>query len=162
MFKKKTYISLILLLFISSCGDSWDSFKRGMTGQKQVSKDEFLVKKKDPLIEAAKFFEKKEARFPKMSNYTYKWISPLYKNLTRKTRRVIAAACKLHDVAWVAHPDYKTEMCLELVTRSNISGLSHKERVFLAMILLFRHKAKPEKIFNSKLFKIVSKKITRL
>tara|TARA_Y100001980_G_C14453780_1_gene237128 strand:- start:542 stop:925 length:384 start_codon:yes stop_codon:yes gene_type:complete len=46
-------------------------------------------------------------------------------------------------------------MCLELVTRSNISGLSHKERVFLAMILLFRHKAKPEKIFNSKLFKIV-------
>ena len=50
MFKKKIYISLILLLFISSCGDSWDSFKRGMTGQKQVSKDEFLVKKKDPLI----------------------------------------------------------------------------------------------------------------
>ena len=49
-------------------------------------------------------------------------------------------------------------MCLELVTRSNISGLSHKERVFLAMILLFRHKAKPEKVFNSKLFKIVSKK----
>ena len=26
------------------------------------------------------------------------------------------------------------------------------------MILLFRHKAKPEKVFNSKLFKIVSKK----
>ena len=46
-------------------------------------------------------------------------------------------------------------MCLELVTRSNISGLGHKERVFLAMILLFRHKAKPEKVFNSKLFKIV-------
>ena len=50
MFKKKIYISLILLLFVSSCGDSWDSFKRGMTGQKQVSTDEFLVKKKDPLI----------------------------------------------------------------------------------------------------------------
>ena len=50
MLKKKIYISLILLLFVSSCGDSWDSFKRGMTGQKQVSTDEFLVKKKDPLI----------------------------------------------------------------------------------------------------------------
>ena len=50
MFKKKIYISLILLLFISSCGDSWDSFKRGMTGQKEKSTDEFLVKKKDPLI----------------------------------------------------------------------------------------------------------------
>ena len=115
-------------------------------------------KKKDPLIEAAKFFEKKETRFPNMSKHTFKWISPLYENLPRKTKRVILAATKLHDIAWIAHPDYKMEMCLELVTRSNISGLSHKERVFLAMILLFRHKAKPEKVFNNKLFKIVSKK----
>ena len=115
-------------------------------------------KKKDPLIEAAKFFEKKETRFPKMSKHAFNWISPLYENLPRKTKRVILAATKLHDIAWIAHPDYKMEMCLELVTRSNISGLSHKERVFLAMILLFRHKAKPEKVFNSKLFKIVSKK----
>ena len=50
MFKKKIYISLILLLFTSSCGDSWDAFKRGMTGQKQASTDEFLVKKKEPLV----------------------------------------------------------------------------------------------------------------
>ncbi len=115
-------------------------------------------KKKDPLIEAAKFFEKKETRFPNMSKHTFKWLAPLYDNLPRKTKRVILAATKLHDIAWIAHPDYKMEMCLELVTRSNISGLSHKERVFLAMILLFRHKAKPEKVFNNKLFKIVSKK----
>ncbi len=115
-------------------------------------------KKRDPLIEAAKFFEKKETRFPKMSKHTFNWISPLYENLPPKTKRVILAATKLHDIAWIAHPDYKTEMCLEIVTRSNISGISHKERVFLAMILLFRHKAKPEKIFNSKLFKIVPKK----
>ena len=117
-----------------------------------------VEKKKDPLIEAAKFFEKKETRFPKMSKHAFNWIAPLYENLPRKTKRVILAATKLHDIAWIAHPDYKTEMCLEIVTRSNISGLSHKERVFLAMILLFRHKAKPEKIFNSKLFKIVPKK----
>jgi exopolyphosphatase/guanosine-5'-triphosphate,3'-diphosphate pyrophosphatase len=115
-------------------------------------------KKRDPLIEAAKFFEKKETRFPKMSKHTFNWISPLYENLPPKTKRVILAATKLHDIAWIAHPDYKTEMCLEIVTRSNISGISHQERVFLAMILLFRHKAKPEKIFNSKLFKIVPKK----
>ena len=117
-----------------------------------------VEKKKDPLIEAAKFFEKKETMFPNMSKHTFKWISPLYENLPRKTKRVILAATKLHDIAWIAHPDYKMEMCLELVTRSNISGLSHKERLFLAMILLFRHKASPEKIFNSKLFKIVPKK----
>ena len=117
-----------------------------------------VEKKKDPLIEAARFFEKKESRFPKISKQAFKWLSPLHENLPRKTKRIILAATKLHDIPWIAHPDYKSEMCLELVTRSNISGLSHKERVFLAMILLFRHKAKPEKVFNSKLFKIVSKK----
>ncbi len=117
-----------------------------------------VEKKKDPLIEAAKFFERKESRFPKMSKHVFNWIAPLYENLPCKTKRVILAASKLHDIAWIAHPDYKMEMCLELVTRSNISGLTHKERVFLALILLFRHKAKPEKVFNSKLFKIVSRK----
>ena len=48
--KKKIFISLILLLFVSSCGDSWESVKRGLTGQKQKTTDEFLVRKKDPLI----------------------------------------------------------------------------------------------------------------
>lgn len=49
MFKKENCILLIILFFLASCG-SWDSLKRGLTGQKQKSIDEFLVKKKDPLI----------------------------------------------------------------------------------------------------------------
>jgi len=49
MFKKITY-SFLILLFLSSCGDSWDSLKRGLTGAKKKSADEFLIKKKDPLV----------------------------------------------------------------------------------------------------------------
>ena len=48
MNKKIIYISF-LILFVSSCG-TWDSVKRGMTNEKSLSTDEFLVKKKDPLI----------------------------------------------------------------------------------------------------------------
>ena len=48
MFKKTIYISLFI--FLVSCGDSFDSVKRGLTGAKKNSADEFLVKKKDPLI----------------------------------------------------------------------------------------------------------------
>ena len=40
---------LLLVFFTTSCG-SFDSVKRGITGQKSTSADEFLVKKKDPLI----------------------------------------------------------------------------------------------------------------
>ena len=48
MYKKVTYI--LLFIFLVSCADSFDSVKRGLTGAKRTSADEFLVKKKDPLI----------------------------------------------------------------------------------------------------------------
>ena len=48
MNKKITYV-LILFLFLSAC-ESMKSVKRGLTGEKNMSTDEFFVKKKDPLI----------------------------------------------------------------------------------------------------------------
>jgi len=49
MFRKITYI-LLLFLFTGSCADTFSSVKRGLTGAKKNSTDEFLVQKKDPLI----------------------------------------------------------------------------------------------------------------
>ena len=49
MFKKITYV-IVLAFFVISCADTFDSVKRGLTGSKSDSTDEFLVKKKDPLI----------------------------------------------------------------------------------------------------------------
>ena len=47
--KKLTYIVLLTIL-TTSCGDTWSSVKRGLTGTKAKTTDEFLVEKKDPLI----------------------------------------------------------------------------------------------------------------
>ena len=49
MFKKITCI-ILLFAFLTSCADTFDSVKRGLTGAKKSSADEFLVQKKDPLI----------------------------------------------------------------------------------------------------------------
>ena len=49
MHKKIIYI-LALIYFVTSCANTFDSVKRGLTGSKRESADEFLVKKKDPLI----------------------------------------------------------------------------------------------------------------
>ena len=49
MFRKIIYLSSILFL-ITACADTWSNVKRGLTGQKQNSTDEFLVEKKDPLV----------------------------------------------------------------------------------------------------------------
>ena len=48
MYKKIIYLLLVLpiIFFVTSC----ESVKRGLTGKKMSSTDEFLIKKKDPLI----------------------------------------------------------------------------------------------------------------
>ena len=47
----KKIINIILLFaFLTSCADTFDSVKRGMTGSKRQSTDEFLIQKKDPLV----------------------------------------------------------------------------------------------------------------
>ena len=48
MHKKIIYLLLIIFL-VTSC-ETMSSVKRGLTGEKTVSTDEFLIKKKDPLI----------------------------------------------------------------------------------------------------------------
>ena len=43
--------SVVIIFFLASaCGETLDSVKRGLSGQKTNSTDEFLVEKKDPLV----------------------------------------------------------------------------------------------------------------
>ena len=45
------------MFFLESCGGTWDQVKKGLTGEKTNSTDEFLVEKKDPLIKPPDFEE---------------------------------------------------------------------------------------------------------
>tara|TARA_B100000029_G_C17365355_1_gene884063 strand:+ start:419 stop:730 length:312 start_codon:yes stop_codon:yes gene_type:complete len=49
---KKNVIYLLFLIYLTtSCGgNTFDSVKRGLTGEKRQSADEFLIEKKDPLV----------------------------------------------------------------------------------------------------------------
>jgi len=49
MFKKIIYMLPIIFL-VTSCANTYDSVKRGLSGTKAKSTDEFMVQKKDPLI----------------------------------------------------------------------------------------------------------------
>ena len=48
--RKKIIYVVVLIFFATSCADTFSSVKRGLTGTKADSGDEFMVKKKDPLI----------------------------------------------------------------------------------------------------------------
>ena len=47
---KKNIVFLLFLVFILGACETFDEVKRGLSGEKTKSTDEFLVKKKDPLI----------------------------------------------------------------------------------------------------------------
>ena len=46
----KILIYLNLFIFLINCGGGWGDFKKTMSGQKTTNTDEFLIKKKDPLV----------------------------------------------------------------------------------------------------------------
>ena len=43
-----TYFTLFI--FLINCAGNWADFKKTMSGQKTTNTDEFLIKKKDPLV----------------------------------------------------------------------------------------------------------------
>jgi exopolyphosphatase/guanosine-5'-triphosphate,3'-diphosphate pyrophosphatase len=95
----------------------------------------------DPLIEACRHMEAAAARCPGFGVALHAWLRPFYADRSPAEQRLILAACLLHDVNWRAHPDYRAELCFESVTRANIAGVNHADRVFLGLALLSRYKA---------------------
>lgn len=116
------------------------------------------LRDRDPLIEAARFSESKDARMPGTGKVLYNFVMPLFKSDSDETKRLVKAACLLHDVAWRAHPDYRAEVCFDNSTRANLGGLAHWERVFLGLALLHRYRNKREGTPFEELFDLLSPK----
>ena len=43
-------IIIIIFFIITACASSWENVKKGLGGEKRTSTDEFLVRKKEPLV----------------------------------------------------------------------------------------------------------------
>lgn len=97
------------------------------------------LRDRDPLIESCRFAESKDARLPGFGRVVYDFIEPLFKSAKPDRRRIIKAACLLHDVSWRSHPDYRAADCFDNATRANLGGLKHSERVYLGLALLHRY-----------------------
>ena len=98
------------------------------------------IKKLDPLIEACRYQEVLAARFPGFGEHLFNWILPIFEKIKTADKRLFRAACLLHDTTWRAHPDYRSEMSFETVTRANLGGIDHEGRIFLALALMSRYK----------------------
>ena len=98
------------------------------------------LRSRDPLIEACIHSEHSAARQPGFGDKLFEFVRPLFKDSGPERLRLIRAACLLHDVTWRAHPDYRAEISFDNATRSNLGGLDHSGRVFLALALFHRYR----------------------
>ena len=97
------------------------------------------LRERDPLIEAARYAENKDARLPGFGRLLYDFVIPLFPRAGWQKKRILRAACLLHDVSWRAHPDYRAEVTFDNATRANLGGLKHSERIYLGLALLTRY-----------------------
>ena len=119
------------------------------------------LRDQDPLIEACRFAEAKDARLPGFGKTLFHFVEPLFPDAPYSKRRLIKAACLLHDVTWRAHPDYRAEVCFDNSTRANLGGMKHNERVFLGLALLHRYQNKREGTRFEPLFNLLTEADTR-
>lgn len=98
------------------------------------------LRKRDPLIEAARMAEQTQSRMPGFGKKLFEFLSPLFASEPFERQRLIKTACLLHDTTWRAHPDYRAEACFDNVTRANLGGLDHPGRIFVGLTLLHRYK----------------------
>ena len=91
----------------------------------------------DPLTQSAAFMERTLSRFPGFGEELCAWLAPAHPEIPE---RLLVAACLLADVNWRTHPDYRAKACFLTATQANLGGLTHNERVFLAVALAYRYK----------------------
>ena len=116
------------------------------------------IRDMDPLIEACRFSEAKDARLPGFGEVLYRFVHPLFKGEDDACKRMVHAACLLHDVSWRAHPDFRADACCDNVTRANLGGVKHSERGFLGFALLHRYKNKREGSQLENLLELIDEK----
>jgi len=96
-------------------------------------------KARDPLIEAARELCHSYSRNPSIGDEIVGWVRGLLPDETESQARMTAAAALLSDTQWRTHPDYRAEHAFLEIKRSQLAGLTHAERAFLALCVFYRY-----------------------
>lgn len=97
----------------------------------------------DPLLCAARELDALLSRSPDYGEDLIAWTDGFFASCeldeTLEEKRLRHAACLLSDVAWRAHPEYRAQQAMNIVTHGAFVRLDHPSRAFLALALVFRH-----------------------
>lgn len=95
----------------------------------------------DPLLVGCADLAGADGRFGSVSDQIDDWLAPLFRSEAKARARLREAACLLSDIAWREHPDYRAEHAFLRVLRLPVAGITHPERVVLALVIATRYGA---------------------
>ena len=113
----------------------------------------------DPLTQSARLMERVGGRFPGFGAELDLWCKS---TLPEMPERLRLAACLLADVNWRVHPDYRADACFTTATQSSLVGLTHIERMTLAVALAYRYKDAKQSIERNGGSEILDKEQRRI
>jgi exopolyphosphatase/guanosine-5'-triphosphate,3'-diphosphate pyrophosphatase len=97
----------------------------------------------DALLSSCWDFARRYARSPEHELELCDWTDQLFGEgklkETPEQRRLRYAACLLADIGWRAHPDYRAERSLGMISQAAFVGVDHPGRVFLALTIFYRY-----------------------
>lgn len=72
----------------------------------------------------------------------FDWQQPLFEYESAGLRRIRRAACQLNEIALPVSPEFRGVWAFEHILQSSIYGLTHRERVALALAMYYRYRKK--------------------
>ena len=97
----------------------------------------------DPLVEAAREYNFLRSRSPEHGEELIDWTDKFMESTgideTPDEMRLRHAGCLLADIGWRAHPDYRGEQSLNIISNAAFSGVDHPGRAFLALAVFYRY-----------------------
>lgn len=71
-----------------------------------------------------------------------RWLAPLHARVPEIPLRLVRAFCYLSDAAIGMHPECRAQWAFDLVLYSSLNGVTHRERVWLALAMYHRYRTK--------------------
>lgn len=100
------------------------------------------LKQQDPLISACEGFARRSGRFSVHGEEMAEWILPVFPGVSSDDARLIRAAALMSDIGWTEHPDYRALHSFIRSLRLPIAGITHRERIMLALSIFVRYNGK--------------------
>lgn len=121
------------------------------------------TRRTDALLEAAEELSILRSRSPRHARELAAWTGESFRAFgideTEDEARYREAACRLADISWRAHPDYRGDQALNVIAYGSFTQIDHPGRAYIALANYFRHDGLKNGTLAPEIRKITSDRI---